>query len=345
MRFKPIKTLRCLPIALLVFAMLLPAHAGAQNFGGFSVQAIIPDNQRDTTKTYFDLLLSPGEKQTLQVVIRNGSENDIAATLRVHTATTGRNGVILYNDQPNHDDTLPVSVADITTIRSPEVTIPANGELTVPVDLQMPDTVFDGCILGGIAVTADMVGQEANPIEMENVQINNNYAYTIGLVISQNETPVAPDLELGAINANLVNHQPVVSANLRNIQPTIIKGMQLSAQVYRKDQTTALHTLDKDNVDMAPNSSFDLGIDWNDQAIEPGDYRLALTATHEENVWTWDELFSIPAEAAASVNSASPYIESVAMKNKMAPWIWIAVIAILVIGAVAYWFGRRTRRT
>ena len=38
---------------------------------GFTVKAELPENQRDTSASYFDLRVSPNQAQTLNVVIQN----------------------------------------------------------------------------------------------------------------------------------------------------------------------------------------------------------------------------------------------------------------------------------
>nr|WGD97680.1 DUF916 domain-containing protein [Bacillus safensis] len=62
----------------------------------FSVITVIPRNQIDQSKSYFDLKVKPSQKQTLQILMRNDTNQQIVIEPKVHTATTNVNGVVEY---------------------------------------------------------------------------------------------------------------------------------------------------------------------------------------------------------------------------------------------------------
>ncbi|WP_317914836.1 WxL protein peptidoglycan domain-containing protein, partial [Carnobacterium maltaromaticum] len=43
----------------------------------FSVEPVIPENQKDTSHSYFDLMMKPSEQQTLKVHMRNDTDNEV----------------------------------------------------------------------------------------------------------------------------------------------------------------------------------------------------------------------------------------------------------------------------
>jgi len=325
---------------LIVFLLMSFRLAFADTYGGFSMQAVIPDNQVDKSKTYFDLRMEPEQKQTVDLIVRNGGDKAITAHLKVHTASTGRNGVIVYSPDIKNEEGLTVSVSEIAKVVPSEVSVPAGGETIVKVEIDMPNKAFDGCILGGIHVMADVAGENA-AISQEGLQIENNYAYTMGLKITQNDNPVEADIILRDIAPATVNYRPMVNLNLLNNSGVIIKGMKLTGQVYKGDSDEVLKRIEMTAVDMAPHSAFDAGIDWNDMPIEAGEYRLILNAEYGDKAWDWEEGFAIEPVKANVVNMSSVYVD----KN-ISKWIYAAVgvVVILLIFFIAYFLGRRKRK-
>ena len=65
----------------------------------FSVKALIPDNQIDTKKSYFDLRMKPKQKQEIETILYNSSDEEMNIKISVYNATTNQNGLIVYEDQ------------------------------------------------------------------------------------------------------------------------------------------------------------------------------------------------------------------------------------------------------
>lgn len=67
-----------------------------ENHGAdYSVHPILPDNQREG-RSFFDLRVEPGTKQTLQIQINNFSDQEQTYFINVNTAQTNGNIVIDY---------------------------------------------------------------------------------------------------------------------------------------------------------------------------------------------------------------------------------------------------------
>lgn len=59
---------------LLIVALTIPFLKGSfvsASELNFAVEPVIPENQRDKTKTYFDLLVKPDIEQTIEINLRN----------------------------------------------------------------------------------------------------------------------------------------------------------------------------------------------------------------------------------------------------------------------------------
>ncbi len=81
-------------IACMLFGWIgVEAHASEFNF---AVTPTIPENQVDKSKTYFDLKMAPGAKQTVEIQLRNDTDEDITIENTVNSATTNLNGVVEY---------------------------------------------------------------------------------------------------------------------------------------------------------------------------------------------------------------------------------------------------------
>ena len=70
-----------------------PAFANQFNF---SVKAILPENQASKA-SYFDILMAPGQEQTLSVELSNSTDKTVTVEQGLASATTNLNGVVEYS--------------------------------------------------------------------------------------------------------------------------------------------------------------------------------------------------------------------------------------------------------
>ena len=117
---------------------------------GFSVQAVLPDNQTNADVTYFDLLVSPGDEQVLEVKIFNHENQTLKVNVTPTTASTNRNALIVYEPQETYDDSLAYPISELITVEDNQITVPANDMVTVELKLTVPEEPFDGIMLGGL---------------------------------------------------------------------------------------------------------------------------------------------------------------------------------------------------
>jgi len=318
------RTLSSSTILILVAILLFPFSATAKDDQvGYSVQALIPENQLDNKHSYFDLLMEPNQEQELEVIIYNNENEDIVVRITVHHASTNSNGLVVYEDQKEIDSSLEVPLQDILTLKEDQVVIRAGKSKRITAELDMPKDEYDGIVLGGLHFEKVMEEEEAS----DGVNLQNKYAYVIGVQLSENDHEVSPELELTSIQPELVNHRTAVVANLQNSEPVLIKDMTVDAEVYKKGETEPLKSKNQEQINMAPNSTMNFTIDWENEALEPGDYILKLKATHQSETWEWEEPFVIEKDDAKTINEDAVDIDD----DQMSIWFVLGIAALILI--------------
>lgn len=304
---------------------------------GYSVQAYLPDNQRDTGVSYFDLLVEPEETYTLQVEIYNHKAQELVVDITPTTASTNRNGLIVYEVQEDFDDSLKYPISELVSIEETQVNVPANETKVVDITLQIPNVPFEGVMLGGLEFKKVLDEDETS----DGVQINNQYAYVIGLQATEDEQADDQNLNLASIKPNLVNYRTAVVARIQNDQPILMSKIDIHAEVFEEGSDNLIKTADLENAQFAPNSTMDFTIDWENEYLEPGDYRLKMVATDTENneEWTWDEPFSITEEESQISEDAVELEED----SWLTPTFFIIVIIVLliIIGILYYKYKKK----
>ncbi|WP_213422589.1 DUF916 and DUF3324 domain-containing protein [Bhargavaea massiliensis] len=319
-------------IALLLLVsniFLLSGIAAADDHPvGFSVSAVLPDNQVNPSASYFDLRVEPGAEQELRVEIYNHEQEELTVRLGVYNASTNSNGIIVY-EEGEIDPSLTEPITDLLSFKEEEVTIPAAGTKTVAATLKVPEKPFEGIRLGGMHF--EKVLDEEGPAE--GVQIENRYAYVIGVQLSESGKPVKPELVFGEVKPDLVNHRTAVTAKLRNTAPVLISGLSLHAKVLDGDGEL-VQEKEQADIRMAPNSSMDFIIDWNNRPLDPGTYEVAMTAELEDEKWEWTEKFEIERDQARDINKEA--VELVEAEKPVWMSVGIGTLAVIVVVLLLY---------
>jgi len=333
------KCMKKVVCSLLIIVFLLditsiPTHAAEMKF---AVTAVIPENQIDKNQSYFDLKMEPGQKQTIQVQMKNDTDKDVIVETHANTAITNSNGIVDYSlIEPKFDNTLKTPFSKIAKVQK-ETKIPAKSTVTLDVNIEMPKDSFDGVILGGLYFKEKE--DEKSKRKSDNVQIENKYAYTIGVVLRETVTEVKPDLKLNEIKPGQVNARNVVTANLQNINAAMLKNLSVDAKVYTEKGKSVLHETKKEGLRMAPNSNFDYAISWDNKALEPGIYRLEMKATDGEQKWEWTKKFNIKGGEVSKLNETA--VE--AQKDYTMYYIGGSILIVILLLSFMFWLGRRSQ--
>ncbi|WP_317913450.1 DUF916 and DUF3324 domain-containing protein [Carnobacterium maltaromaticum] len=327
-------------IVFLLGFQLVPIVGQAAENMQYSVKANIPDNQIDKKLTYFDLRITPSQKQTITLIVSNSSDKEETIIISPNVAVTNQNGVIDYSKfESKLDSSFKVPLSSVISEKQ-EVTLAAKESKEVSFTLQMPKESFDGIILGGFYITKKESADKKE--EEKNVQIKNNYSYVIGIKLRETDVEVKPEIVLNDIQPDLLNYRTVVTANLQNTKATMIKDLNVTAKVFKKGETTVLHETSKEGMSMAPNSNFDFPINWDNQPLDAGDYTLQLVAKSGDNEWKFEKDFVIDEKEVKPLNDEAVELEK-AETNLLLPII-LAIVATVALMAVIFYLLSRHKK-
>jgi len=345
---KMLKTYKGLTITivltLMVAVLMIPVAAM-----DFLVMPELPENQRQSSSTFFDLLVTPGQKQDLVIEIQNISENDIVVLVETITASTSRNGQINYTSRGKLDETLRFSFEDLVTLPQDYFEIPALSSIKVALALETPNEWFDGAILGSIRILREATQQERD----EGGMIVNEFARAIAvrLVTREDAEEIPVDLAVGEITVELINYRASIVVPVRNLQPRIIKDARAVAQIFPTGSNQPIFEYTLDNLEFAPNSILPLSfVDEAGYGIDSGDYTAVIDIEHDGEAWSFNQGFHITAQEAVTVNENAINQHGAVRPQQqgLTLWMWIAIICgvvlLVVILTLMIVLSLRTRR-
>lgn len=305
------KLLRRLIAVMLMLGLLgtVPSAvaSGAMQAIGFAVHAALPENQRDTTG-YFDLLMTPGRVQQLEVTVSNEMQAPLTVTVEINNAASNQNGLIVYSQVETRDDTLVTALTDIAAFRTdiltvgPEhsiqalegnqLTIAPGATVSLPIEITMPDASIEGQILGGIVVS------KVNPDTGEqtsSMQINSVYSYAIAVQLQEEEvTSLSPDFSLLSAELTNVAGWKAVMVNLHNPLPLVVTGAQIRVWIVSSDGSLLMDH-ESQRVAMAPNSVLPYTVTLDPETIPgPGEYTVQVDWTYEGKTWNFETALVVP---------------------------------------------------
>lgn len=317
-------------IATLGAFALLTTSVQANEFS-FGVLPQTPKNQVNNRHSYFDLKVAPGQKQTLEVKLTNDTKNQVVIEPKINTAKTNGNGVVEYNsDKLKLDKTLPVSMKDILTAPA-TVTIPAKSAKTLKLALKVPEKPFKGLVAGGITFTEKASKQNVD--KTKGVAITNKYAYVVGVVLREDNTPVKASMTMPKAYPGQVNFRNNIIAELHNTSAKYLNQVEVGTKIYKKNDETALYSSKKNQMQVAPNSIFDYPTTLGGQQLQAGKYTIKVDVKSGVDKWHFERDFTITRNAANKLNEQDVTIQK---DNKW--WFIVAGVALLlvVIGLIYY---------
>lgn len=268
-----------------------------ENKDNYTVEAVLPDNQQKETQDYFDLIVSPNQKQELKVKILNKSETKQKFKVSFNTATTNENGVIDYsNANFKRDSSMEVDLSKFVQLKENTIELNPYQEKFVCLELNMPDKVFNGTLLGGINII---------PLkETKENGITQIFSKTIALKIRENTNIVKSKIYDGDIKLDQINYHNVVKMQIRNVSPTIITDAKASCSVRSLDNDNVNISKNFSDISMAPNSCFYLPVEFN-KKLSPGKYCYEIHLTEKNNKWNFNKEFEIKAEESKRLNNTT----------------------------------------
>lgn len=326
----------------LVLLFLFPSRTEAENTSteekmGFSVESVIPENQVDTTKSYFYLSVAPEQKQTIQVKVKNLQEEPLTIQVKVHNAVSSAVGAIDYaKDKPKLDSSLKRPITDIVKVKDNVKTIDLKGkeEKTVDIEVTVPQKVFSGVKLGSIRFL-----RKNEKVSKKQTGVVPQYARVIAVMLTEDEAPFnqGAELHLKRVNLQLSNGRKVIAARIQNDQPKVLQEMTIQGNIRKKGEKKTLDKHKMENFSVAPNSNFDFEIPLGLENFQSGTYVFTGKAEGDGRTWRWRQEFTIGNDQAKKVNEESVY------KVVVPAWVWwTALLMILtLIGLIGYLMYRQ----
>ena len=300
-----------LTIMVIVFlvSVIAPGITAEASIGGFSVNPIFPENQIPGETGFFDLLVTPGDRQEIGISVNNRSDEEIQISITLVTATTNRNGIIDYTAPGISDVTLRHGFADIASwpLEGELISISPGYSGEIPIFIDIPSQGFDGIILGAVRVTSELTDEQI----AEGGMIVNRFSHIIVVRMQEegNYTELPADFQLGEVGAGLVNHRATIVADIRNPQARFSRPVTVSSQIFPAGSNTPLFERSDTTVYFAPNSVFEYSmIDDSDagsvHALEAGTYLARIQLVYNGIPWEFEREFQIGATEAADLNEA-----------------------------------------
>ncbi|MDN3079821.1 DUF916 and DUF3324 domain-containing protein [Enterococcus faecium] len=264
----------------------------------YTVEPMIPENQQKDTQDYFDLLVSPGQKQELKIKISNKSNKVQKFNIAFNTATTNENGVIDYsNSKFTRDPSMIFDIDKYVRLKEKIIELHPHQEKYIFLEVKLPQKVFNGVMLGGINIMPIVKDKQVNGIR----QI---FSRTIALKVRVNNESVKEQIYDGEVKLDQINYHNVAKMLIRNISPTIIENVKATGSIRSIDGKELRIDKDFSDISLAPNSNFYLPIEFNSQ-LSPGKYIYEVHLVGKNNKWHFNKEFEINPEESRILNDTS----------------------------------------
>lgn len=290
---------------------------------GFTVQAIRPDTQVEINKSYFFIETKPDISQVLKVKLKGMKKEPVKVKAFVTNGVTGGSGNIEYEADTNKlDETLEHPLTELTTFSETEIILENFEEKIIDVVVTPPKDSYEGIKLG--ALIFELVEEE----ETAKQAVASKYQYRVGLLTTETgeEYEDAKNLDLISAKLGLKLGRKQVSAVIHNPEPKIADNLKIEAIVTKKGSDNVLKKQLVENARMAPNSTYDLSVDWGLDVVKSGDYVVKVHAQNEQAEWNWQKEFKVSGESAKKLN------EETAFQLVLPKWVPLAVV--VTIGAI-----------
>ena len=315
------------------FCGTLTAHAES-NKVSFDAEAVLPENQQSDV-SYYDLKVNPGEKQDLVLKLHNTSSNQIKVIIAANNAYTNKNGAIDY------------SKSGVKLLGSPSFEEMISGSQTIllaPAEekevvfhLKIPETGFDGTILGGFYCYEDKSNNEE---KKEGFSLRNKFAYTLGVKLTCTDKEINPKFTLDKVTPGLENGYLAIFATLSNVEPVIKSQMDVHAVVTKKGEEKPIKEFQK-KVSFAPRTRFELPLSWNNEPLKKGKYELAMDLKDEQGKkWQLKKSFEING-TDEKLNKQAVKVNNNTESNPLIYWL-LGLTAIIIFSLI--WYITKLRR-
>ncbi|MHC5250218.1 DUF916 and DUF3324 domain-containing protein [Enterococcus sp. LJL90] len=310
--------------------------SSASASGGFTYTIQVPENQVSDNQSYFNLMMTANQQQTLIVTVANPTEAAITVNLELNGSKTNRNGVIEYvNGEIENDPSLPFSFTDLVT--GPTSVDLASGESQdVEINVQMPETSFEGLIMGGLRLT--LAEGDGTTNSDEGAVVINRYAYVIAIALQESDiSGILPEMSWNRAYAGQANFQNTIFVNFSNISGALVGGMTVQAQISQQGSGEVLYESRSTSLQMAPYSFIDYPVSMGGDAMVAGMYTAHVLVYVGDQSWEFTEDFEITVDEANQYNerdlslTQDPGIDWKLVAMVVAGFLFVVILIFLVV--------------
>ena len=317
------KWLASLMIVYMVF-FILPIKGLADN-AGFYVVPIIPENQLENTKDYFNIGVPAKMDQTLELLIVNESTNTKDLQVALLDGMTTKDGTISYSTDHTYDDSQRYKISEIGKLEQNELSVPPNSSVIVKIELKHNISNFFGTILGAVNVSEK---EDTNT----QVGVNNSFAYSIPIKARVVEENKENKLNYKGVKVIAEKTKQDLALTFQNPESTILRNLNLAFSVYKKETpTTIIWSDEMKGVELAPNSLFYPELSLTEAKLKSGKYMLKIVAKSDEIDHSWESEFTLSSTEGNVLNEG---LEVLAQGNQW--WLIALGIIIVLVGGVSY---------
>ncbi|MDR2590001.1 MAG: DUF916 domain-containing protein [Oscillospiraceae bacterium] len=312
-------------LLLTILTLFMRTNDATAKGASFQAVPILPENQI-SNRAFFDIQIAQNHTQDLWLALKNDTMEDIDVIITAITATTGRNGRVLYSQAGNADRSMRHHFNELIYPNPSIVTIPALTEIETSVRLKSPRFRYEGIILGSLHITTV-------PEDIPQGGITNEFAYSLAVRMTTDPLQkITPDIVFE--NAELLAGMSSTgfALTVRNIMPELFLNTALTVEVSGENRTI----LSENRViDFAPNSFYPILLTTND-ILEPGNYTAVVTLDIDNDRFEFIKEFYIPGSDADLdeiikdfSNPTIPAPQSV--PNELSCWFRIGLCLLMLI--------------
>lgn len=304
-------------LAVSVTSLKVEAADQSKKGIGFSVATQFNSQQIDPNSPYFYLLMEPGKEQTVKVKIKSTRKEPIEVKMSILNGVTSDKVSIGYakEEKVKKDKTLKNAVDEMIELPVDKVTVANMEEKVVEIKIKPFKEGFEGVRLGAI----DFMGTEKN----QKASVEVGKGYQIGIILASNGEQFnnGKTFELRSVTAGLVNGQPAILPKFQNPTPYTIENLKIKATVLDKKGGKKLKEKEITGGAIAPNTSFQMPIEWGLSELKSGKYHFSMTAKNVFYDWKFEKDFEVSAKQARDIGENSTF--------KVVTPKWIQIITIV----------------
>ncbi|MDR2278879.1 WxL protein peptidoglycan domain-containing protein [Vagococcus fluvialis] len=252
------------------------------------IETVLPDNQKNQSVSYFDLKMSPSDKQKVTIKVSNVTAEPLKFKVNYSDAKTTSEGNIEYSENENLKLETPLNYSFKEIVSGPgELIVPAKSTEEVEFLLSMPEKSYDGSIAGGVEFL-----QEIN--EEEQGALVTQRSYLVGFKLSETDVKLPIDIDLGKTIVGTKNYKSAIIVPVNNLVGDYVEELAIQVEIIDESDQTIVMQSEKKMMRMAPFSTLEFPLYIEESLLAVGEYGMNVKVTAQDNFSKkWQQGFSV----------------------------------------------------